>query len=682
MRVGVDIGGTFTDFVALGEDGRLVHTKSPTTPRELTDGILHCFEKAGLQELSPVKQVLHGSTVAINTIIQRVGAKTALLTTRGMRDIYEIGRENRPDTWNLFFHRPRPLVTREWRLEVTERAAAKGEILTPLEESELAGIAALLEKNGIEAVAVCFLHSYVNPRHEKIAGEALHRRLPGVFVSLSSELVREMGEYERTSTTVLNAYVGPVVWGYLNRLTEHLQRLEFSGVLRIMQSNGGCMSVEVAKRQPIHTTESGPVSGMIGAAHLSRILDLPAAVAFDMGGTTAKTVFLRQGTVPLAPVCFIGGYETGQPMKIPVADIVEIGAGGGSIASVDDLGVLSVGPRSAGADPGPVCYGLGGAEPTVTDANLLLGRLNPQNFLGGEMPLAVDPAREALQRRVADPKGMDVDRAAAAVLQIVTNNMSLAVRRISVERGVDPRDCVLIAFGGAGPLHAVGVAKELLIPQVIVPPMPGHFSALGMLVADLRHDYVQTYLHELRSADRKAVLAFFREFERQARATLISEGASSDTITSALGLDLRYQGQDHVLSVPVTFSELENGEYQPFIDRYDRTHLDYYGHAAPGQIVEVVNLRLVATARAGKDQVEVFRPIAAHRESPKAGRRQTHWGSRSGWLETAVYQREQLGAGFRCGGPAIIEEWASTTPIFPGDQLTVDSLGNLVVEVG
>ena len=682
MRVGVDIGGTFTDFVAMGEDGRILHTKSSTTPKELTEGILQCFDKAGLHKLAQVKQLLHGSTVAINTIIQGVGAKTALITTKGMRDIYEIGRENRPDSWNLFFHRQRPLVTREWRLEVSERSTPKGDILVPLDESELEGIAGRLEKHGVEAVAVCFLHSYMNPAHERRAGEILHKELPDVFISLSNELVREMGEYERTSTTVLNAYVGPVVSSYLNHLVGHMQRLEFPGVLLIMQSNGGCMSVEVAKQQPIHTTESGPVSGMIGAAHLSQILDLPSAVAFDMGGTTAKTVFVQKGTVPLAPVCYIGGYETGQPMKVPVADIVEIGAGGGSIASVDDLGVLSVGPRSAGADPGPVCYGQGGTEPTVTDANLLLGRLNPQNFLGGEMPLAVEPARDALKRRVADPKGMDVYRAADAILQIVTNNMSLAVRRISVERGIDPRDCVIIAFGGAGPLHAVGVAKELLIPKVIVPPIPGHFSALGMLVADLRHDYVQTYLHELKSADRNAILSYFREFERQARATLVSEGASIDTISSSLRLDLRYQGQDHVLSVPVTFSELENGEYQVFIERYDRTHLDYYGHAASGEIVEVVNLRLVASGRANKERVEVFRPITEQKGRPEVGGRRTYWGPKWGWLDTAIYQRGQLGSGFRCEGPAIVEEWASTTLIFPGDKLMVDPLGNLVVEVG
>ncbi len=516
MRVGCDIGGTFTDFVSMSEDGQTLYTKSSSTPKEWTEAILRCFGKLGFQKLDNITQVLHGCTVGINTIIQRVGAKTALITTRGMRDIYEIGRENRPDSWNLFFHRPRPLVTREWRLEVTERITAKGDILVPLEEGELAEIVDLLKQESFEAVAVCFLHSYANPIHEEQAGKFLRRELPGVFVTLSHELIREIREYERTSTTVLNAYIGPVMGGYLAHLDKRLRSLNFQGSLLIMQSAGGCMSVEVAKKQPINSIESGPVSGVIAACHLTKLIDLPEAIAFDMGGTTAKTAFIKEGTVPLAPGIHVGGYETGQPMMLPVADIVEIGAGGGSIAWLDELGVLSVGPKSAGADPGPVCYAQGGTEPTVTDANLLLGRLNPKNFLGGEIPLVVEPARAAMKSHIADPKDMEVEEAANAVLEIVTNAMSLAVRKISVEKGMDPRDCVIIAFGGAGPLHATGVAKELFIPRVIVPPVPGMFCALGMLVADLRHDYVQNYICDLKSAEMNFDLGYLLEFHHQA----------------------------------------------------------------------------------------------------------------------------------------------------------------------
>ena len=681
MRVGVDIGGTFTDFVGMGKDGQVFLSKESTTPKELTEAILRCFARVGLHKLADVNQILHGSTVAINTIIQQVGAKTALITTKGMRDVYEIGRSNRPDSWNLFFHRPRPLVTREWRLEVSERITAKGDILVPLDESGLAETVDLLKREAIEAVAVCFLHSYVNPVHEQRVGEILRKELPGVFVTVSHELIREMREYERTSTAVLNAYVGPVVASYLDKLEKRVKEQEFKGVLLIMQSNGGCMSTELARRQPILTTESGPVSGIIGAAHLTEVMDLDAAIAFDMGGTTAKTAFIRNGTVPLAPGCYIGGYETGQPMRVPVVDIIEIGAGGGSIAWLDEVGVLNVGPKSAGADPGPVCYGKGGHEPTVTDANLLLGRLNPANFLGGEMPLAEDPARAALKSRIADPKRLKLHEAADAILQIVTSNMSLAVRRISVEKGIDPRDCVIIAFGGAGPLHAVGVAKELSIPRVIIPPMPGHFSALGMLVADLRHDYVQTFLHDLQSADMKVMHSCLQQFEDHARTTLMSEGAHPDSLSSALSQELRYQGQDHVLSVPVTFEELKVGDYRAFVDRYDRLHQEYYGHAAPGETVEVVNLRLIAAGRSRGTRAEVFLPISKRRKSPEVGWRQVYWGSVWGWRNTAIYRREQLSPGFEMEGPAIVEEKASTTAVYPGGGLRVDPIGTLTVEV-
>lgn len=681
MRIGIDTGGTFTDFVGMDEDGRIVVTKSSTTPKELTQGILKCFQKLGFQDLETVSQVLHGCTIAINTIIQQAGAKTALITTRGMRDIYEIGRENRPDTFNLFFHRPRPLVSRRWRLEVKERISAKGDVLAPLDESELVEIVALLKREAVEAVGVCFLHSYANPVHERKVGEILRRELPGVYLTLSHELIREIGEYERTSTTVLNSYIGPVMANYLDRLDKHLRALRFRGNLLIMQSNGGCMSVEVARKQPTHATESGPVSGVIAAGHLSRILGLREAIAFDMGGTTAKTAFLKNSVLPLAPGVHIGGYDTGQPMMLPVVDIVEVGTGGGSIASLDELGVLRVGPKSAGADPGPVCYGQGGTEPTVTDANLVLGRLNPKNFLGGEMPLDESLARSALEERIAAPKGMAVEVAADAVLQISVNAMSLAVRRISVEKGVDPRDCVLIVFGGAGPLHAAGVAKELLIPKVLVPPMPGMFCALGMLVADLRHNYVQTYLRKLRSADMAEVVRLFAEMQNDAQATLASEGAYPDSLSFVSSLDLRYQGQHHVLSVPVSAQELHAGSYDPITTRYDRLHHEYYHQSAPGEVVEVVNLRLEARGQSYRGETRVFPPIAEASRPPRKDLRRVYWGSKLGWLETPIYAREEFAAGLRLEGPAVIEEWASTTIVHPGDRLVVDRLGNLVVEV-
>ncbi len=681
MRVGVDIGGTFTDFVGMEDDGKIIISKFSTTPAELTEGVQSCFSKAGLHKLSDIEQILHGSTTAINTIIQRVGAKTALITTRGFRDVYEIGRCNRPDPWNLFFHRARPLVPREWRVEVSERMTATGDVLVPLNGAELAEIVALLKREKFEAVAVCFLHSYQNPMHEQQVGKILRRELPGVFVTLSHELIREIREYERTSTTVLNAYIGPVVTSYLDRLDKRMKNLGFQGALLVMQSSGGAMSVEVAKQQPILTTESGTASGVIGACYLAQLMDLPEVVAFDMGGTTAKTSLIHNKTVPTAQGLYVGGYNEGQPILGPVVDIYEIGAGGGSIAWVDEFGALSVGPKSAGADPGPACYGQGGAEPTVTDANLLLGRLNAKNFLGGQMPLDEELARIAMKSRIADSMGMKVYEAADTILQIVVNSMSLAVRKISVEKGIDPRDCSILAFGGAGPLHAAGVAKMLSIPKVIIPQMPGNFSAIGMLVADLRHDYLQTYLHELRSADIRKIINYFREFERQGKATLLAEGAHPDTISHSLRLDLRYRGQDHVLAVPVTFAELEAGGVDDFIARYDRTHKEIYGHAAPGEEVEMVNLKLVATGWPQRERPVFFKPIPEHTGNPETSWRQVYWGSAQGWLNTAIYRREQLGAGFTIKGPAIVEEFASTTVVLPGSSLTPDKLGNLIMEV-
>ena len=681
MRVGVDIGGTFTDFVGMGDDGRLIISKFSTTPAELTEGVENCFGKAGLHKLSTVEQILHGSTTAINTIIQRVGAKTALITTRGFRDVYEIGRCNRADPWNLLFHRARPLVPREWRLEVSERMTATGDVMVPLNETELAEIVALLKREKFEAVAVCFLHSYQNPMHEQEAGKILRRELPGVFVTLSHELVREMREYERTSTTVLNAYIGPVTTSYLDRLDKRMRSLEFQGTLLLMQSSGGAMSVEVAKKQPILTTESGTASGVIGACYLAQLMDLPEVVAFDMGGTTAKTSLIHNKTVPTAQGLYVGGYSEGQPILGPVVDIYEIGAGGGSIAWVDEFGALSVGPKSAGADPGPACYGQGGAEPTVTDANLLLGRLNPNNFLGGQMFLHEELARVAMKSRIADSMGMKVHEAADTILQIVINSMSLAVRKISVEKGIDPRDCSILAFGGAGPLHAAGVAKMLSIPRVVIPQMPGNFSAIGMLVADLRHDYIQTYLHELRSAEIGKIINYFQEFARQGKATLLAEGAHPDTVSHSLSLGLRYRGQDHVLAVPVTLAELEGRCVDDFIARYDRTHKEIYGHAAPGEVVEVVNLELVATGWPQKERPLFFKPVSQQKGNPEVNWRQVYWGSDQGWQKTAIYRREELGVGFVINGPAIVEEYASTTLVLPGSTLTPDKLGNLIMEV-
>src|SRR5262245_7048921 len=525
LTVAVDIGGTFTDL--LGYDpttGRLVGAKRPTTPAEMSEGVWHCFEAAGVGG-ADLAAFVHGSTVAINTIIERSGARTALVVTRGTRDVYAVGRGNRPDAYDVWFHRPRPLVPRRLTFEVDERIDAGGRVLTPFDRAQAARVAAEVAASGVQAVAVCFLHSWREPSHERLMGELLREALPGAFVTVSHEILREYGEYERTSTTVLNAYVGPRVGDYLDTLERRLGASDFHGELLIMQSNGGVMAASTARSLPVATLESGPVGGFIAAARTAERLGYRRAIAFDMGGTTAKANLILDVQAQMARGYHISGYATGQPMTLPVVDTVEVGAGGGSLARAIAGGGLEVGPESAGADPGPACYGKGGAFATVTDANVVLGRIDPHAFLGGEITLDADAARVAVGR-VAERLGLTLPAAALAIVQVAVLKMSLAVRQVSVERGYDPRDFAMVAFGGAGPLHASDVARALHVPAVVVPLYPGQFSAAGMLLADRRLDYVRTCdrpfdLND--AADLAAIHAIALDLEASARARLGSE---------------------------------------------------------------------------------------------------------------------------------------------------------------
>ncbi|MBI3057796.1 MAG: hydantoinase/oxoprolinase family protein [Deltaproteobacteria bacterium] len=438
MRIAVDIGGTFTDLVALDDQGNLHRSKSLTTPEELARGIQDCFAKANIQ-LSTAEFFIHGSTIAINAVLERKGVATGLITTRGFRDVYEIGRGNRPEGYNLFFKRPVPLVPRDLRLEVDERLLASGEILEPLEEQSARAAIAELKSQKVESVAVCLLHSYANTAHEERLGELLRQEFPAAYVALSHEILRECREYERISTTVLNGYVGPIVTRYIISLERLFKASGFHGTFLIMQSNGGAMSVETAKKVPVTMMESGPVAGVIGAAALGEAVDCRRMISFDMGGTTAKASLIKDFHPELTSSYYIGGYVSGQPMMLPVVDIVEVGAGGGSIAWIDEAGGLKVGPRSAGAAPGPACYGRGGKDPTVTDANLVLRRIDPEYFLGGGIRLVKDGAVQAVRERIGNPLGLGLEEAALGILTIANYNMSLAVRAVSVEKGYDPR---------------------------------------------------------------------------------------------------------------------------------------------------------------------------------------------------------------------------------------------------
>jgi N-methylhydantoinase A len=680
--VGVDIGGTFTDLVAFGEQG-LVCSKSATTTDAPTRGVADCLRLAGLAP-EGVSELLHGSTIAINTVLERKGTATALVTTRGFADVYAIGRANRPQSFDLNFQRPRPLIGRQLRLEIDERIDGMGAVIRPLDAAEVQRLGEQLIAAGVRGVAICFLHSYRNPAHEAEAARLLRERHPDLFVTASHEILREIREYERVSTTVLNAYVGPKVESYLGELDRFLAGNGFGGALQIMRSNGGTMSVEQARRQPVWMMESGPVAGMIGAAELAGLLGMKSAIGFDMGGTTAKATLIDAGVPLFRQGYFIGDPASGQPMQLPVVDVVEIGAGGGSLAWVDAQGALRIGPESAGAMPGPACYQRGGTRPTVTDANLLLGRLNSQRFLGGGMTLDARLASGAMQTGVCESLGVTLTRAAQGVVQIADTMMSLAVRAVSVERGIDPRDCTLIAFGGAGPLHAVAVAREIGIPRVAVPRYPGTFSALGMLLAAWRQDFVQTFVAKLDDVDGAEVQEQFELMAQPGLRQLQKDGLNAGDLSVISSMDLRYRGQDHALPVPLGDSaQLDAAGRTALRKVFDSLHERHYGHASPGEPVEIVNLRL--SMRIQRDPTLITRLLATPYEAGAARqaeiRRDVIFGDAERPLAARVVWRPSLAAHDIVEGPAVIEEENSTTLIHPGDVARVNEVGVLMIEV-
>jgi len=670
----IDIGGTFTDLMAFdGRTGRFAQAKSLTTPAQLVQGIIDCIRKSGLDP-SAIGELIHGSTTAINTLIERKGAKTGLIVTRGTRDVYLIGRGNRPESYNLFFHRHRPLVPRHLTLEIEERLLSSGEVLEPLQLASVEQACRRFSEEGVEAVAVCFLHSYANPQHERSAGECVRRALPAAYVSLSHEILREYREFERMSTTVVNAYIGPKVGGYVKSLKSSLAEVGFRGALTVMQSNGGVMTPEIATERPVTMMESGPVGGIIAAARVGRALGFSNAISFDMGGTTAKVSLIRNNEPAMAPGYYVGGYSSGHPVMMPVIDVVEVGAGGGSIAWIDDVGALKVGPQSAGAEPGPICYRRGGTEPTITDANLVLGRLDPDDFLGGEMILDAKAAALGIKQKIAGPLKLSVTAAAQAIIDIAVSKMSLAVREVSVAKGFDPRDFALVASGGAGPLHVMAVARELHIPKVIVPLFPAHFSALGMLAADERHDFIRTFYADLDGADFRQLEQTIEEMSKEAEGALRQKKDAAHRIH----LDLRYVGQEFMLSVPVTPGQIETGNRNAVRTAFDRLYDQRYAHHSPEEPVEIVNIRLAVIGNRAEMK---FPRLAAKRRAVSSGKVPVYLGDAARPVSCPVYQREDLGAGARITGPALVREHGTTTVLFKGDACTVAKTGELVISV-
>jgi N-methylhydantoinase A len=679
LRLAADIGGTFTDIAVFDDrTGQLRFGKALSTPQRLVEGINAGVAKAG-SDYRSAGLFLHGSTIAINTILERKGAKTALLITDGFRDVYEIGRINRPDAYNLFFQKHEPLVERALRFEVKERVLADGEIDTPLDEAEIERFGHMLDGLGIEATAILFLNCYARHEHEARAKAILEKNHPRMFVSASHELSEEYREFERCSTVVANAYVGPIVRRYIGEIDEHIRGDGFHGSFLIVQSTGGLYEADQAKQHCVHMLESGPAAGVIGTQALCRALGLKNAIAFDMGGTTAKAGVIHDGEALTTGSALIGGYEKALPVQMAMMDIFEVGTGGGSIARVEEGG-LRVGPQSAGAAPGPACYGLGGTEPTVTDANLVLGRLGADRFLGGEMHLDTGAAKAALEDRVGKPLGMDVTAAADGILRIAATAMSYAVKAVTTERGLDAGDFALVAYGGAGPLHAVDVAREIGIRSVIIPNAPGVFSAFGMLFSDLRYDFVRTWFRRLEDAPFDEIEQVYRALEDQGRDAIASTSVKPQKVVLKRAADMRYVGQEHAVTVDLPLKVFEKQDRAAIKCHFDEMHEQRYGTSAPDERAEIVSLRSTVTGVMRKPPQETIkRGKSTPDKAAFTGRRPVFFGGK--FRPTPTYARAALTVGNRITGPALIEEHASTTVLGPGDRLEVDSHGNLLIAV-
>jgi 5-oxoprolinase (ATP-hydrolysing) len=687
-RIGMDIGGTFTDFVLLDTlAGAISLHKRLTTPANPEEGAL-----AGMRELlgregiamRDVDAILHGTTLVTNAIIERRGRPTALLTTRGFRDILEMGHEQRYDIYDLFLKYPEPIVPRRYRLEVDERVTRDGDaIRRPTLEEVLERVAALVAE-GIEAVAICFLHSYLNPAHERLVTDALRQHFPDLYVSASYEVVPEIREYERTSTTVCNAYVQPIMDRYLQRIERALEEAGFEGRFSLMLSSGGTASPDTARRFPIRLLESGPAGGALATAYLGRRVGLPDLLAFDMGGTTAKACLIQNGRPDVTAEMEAGRIHrfkrgSGLPIRAPVVDMIEIGAGGGSIAHRDSLGLLKVGPQSAAADPGPASYGKGGTAPTVTDACLLLGYYDPAFFLGGAMPLEANAAQAAFARLAAE-LGLDLVRTAWGVHQVVCENMARAARVHIIEKGKDPRAFPILAFGGAGPAHAARVARILGATEVVVPPVSGVVSALGLLVAPTSFEFVQSLPGVIDECKWDAVNRMFDKFEREADRLLTASGVARDEIRYERSADARLLGQFHEIEIPVPAGELSAGTASILKETFAEVYSARYHTVLEGYRPMVMNWRLRAH---GPEPDVTFSPASTRDVAQaKKGTRRAYFPEANGFTETPIYDRYALKPNLSVTGPAIVEERESTTVIAPGDRLYADESGNLRIEIG
>lgn len=676
-KIGVDVGGTFTDVFLLNETtGQLAVHKVSSSPENPSKAIINgVSEILRIQGIPPdqVTYLAHGTTVATNAIIEQRGGKVGLLTTQGFRDLLEIGRQMRPRLYDLYLDYPPPLVTRDLRLEVKERVLHRGEVFIPLDESSVRDQIQKLKENRVDAVVICLLYSYLNPSHEARIKEMVQQAMPDVYISVSHEVLPEFREYERLSTTTLNASLMPVMDTYLRNFQKEARQIGILVSPRINQCNGGVMNVETACQFPIRTALSGPSAGVIGALFVGNEINKMDLITFDMGGTSTDVCLLEKGVSSISNDRWVGGY----PAKIPSVDVNAVGAGGGSIAWIDLDGLMKVGPKSAGASPGPACYGLGGTEPTVTDANVILGRLNPEYLLGGRMKIDRILAESALNR-LGERLGLGLIDMARGVIRIVTANMVKAIRAISVERGYAPKEFSLLAFGGAGPLHAVGVARELDISNVIIPPNPGILCAMGLLVADARNDYVRTFLMDTASADSERVNRIFDQMESDARQWLTGEGFDDADQRLSRTVDMRYVGQNFELSVEVPPRRLNPRDMEDLVSRFYTEHERNYGHYTPGEPTQLVNFRVIA--RGVIPKLDMTRGYEDSKDTSSALllRRSVYFDEGTP-LPTPVYDRFKLHPGQRIVGPAVIEQMDSTTLVSPGDLAEIDPIRNILI---
>ena len=680
VRLGIDIGGTFTDLVLLDEDtGQSLVVKVPSRPDDPAGALLSAATRAIDQaEIQPdqVSLLNHGTTIVTNAVLEGKLARTALISTAGFRDVLEIGRHLRLDMYDLNQDKPVAIVSRELRFEVEERMAPDGSVLVPLDERSMQLAVESVKNSDVQAVAVSLLHSYANADHEIAMKAVLEDALPGISVSVSSDICREIREFERTSTVTINAAAMPVVSQYLEELARRITDLLPEAQVLLMQSNGGSISVGAARQTPGHLIYSGPAAGVLACQYVGRMTERDNLLGFDMGGTSTDISLIYRGEPLMTTEADVGGY----PVKLPVLDINTIGAGGGSIAWIDSGGALRVGPQSAGADPGPVAYGKGGTEPTVTDANLVLGRFSPDRFLGGELALDPEASLEAIRKNIAEPLGLSPIAAAAGILRVANANMARALKVSSAERGYDPREFALIAFGGGGPVHAAALAHEVGFPTVLIPEVPGAFSAYGLLIADIRHDFVRSYVSRADSADLQTLADCYSEMQSLAEEAMAQDTIDLEDQEFIRTADVRYVGQAYEVNVPLPIGDVSVELVDGLVENFHAEHQRQFAHSSLEDPVEIVNLRLVAIGRV--QAPELKKRSAEEKPAAAAGHRRVYFEAFEDFVDCPIYERAGLTPGTNIDGPVIVEQLDCTTVVHPGQRLTVDEWGNLEINLG